>query len=180
MTARLSRRGTVAAGRVLAGGTSELALSFSPPALPDLNDGVAYTLAVDFQASQSVPCVGVEWYVPATPSPATWIVSLWRVSDQAELAFKATSGFAGHGGQLVRVHFDTPVTLASSTAYRASVLTEAYVATTNATWPHTTGILTASAANGWLADDVVDYARHFPGTQSGNSANFHVSPVVQV
>jgi hypothetical protein len=166
---------------VVSAGVTELALSFSAPALPDLfDDGVRYTLGVEFQVSSSVPCVGVDWRVPTTAPAQPSRVSLWDPADSSRLATKVVD-YAGQGGTTVRTRFDTPFTLSANTAYRVSVLTEfRYVATTNDTWPKTTGIITATADNGWLASDSNALTEHFPDTESGNSANFHVSPVVQV
>lgn len=149
--------------------------NFGAPALTNLNDATQYTLAVEFTCSSSLPCVGCEWRVPDTAPGGTCRVSLWRVSDQTRVASHSFTVGVGDPGNLVQYLFDTPFTIDASTAYRASVMTpDRYVATTNYTWPHTDGTLTAGATNGHLhaGGDV------YPDVASGNSANFHISPIV--
>lgn len=163
-------------------GVSELFFTFSAPALTDLQDAdVAYTLGVDFQSSSALPCTGVQWRVPDTAPSGSGEISLWLSADGTKLAGK-TITFTGLGGAVRSWYFDTPVNLSANTAYRASVLTvERYVATTNASWPQTAGVLTAGTDNGWLKDDTDGTPTAlFPDTESGNNANFHVSPILQV
>lgn len=161
---------------------AEVAFSFGVPALPDLVDpSVNYNLAVRFTSSETHNCVGIDWYVPATPPTGNCSVQLWNVGTEVRLAAKTVS-FAGQGGTLVRTYFDTPVEITASTQYAASIHTpNRYVATTSYTWPHTDGILTAIANNGWLAflTDPSSGVDVFPNIQSGNAGNYHVSPVLE-
>ncbi|MDM4722755.1 DUF4082 domain-containing protein [Micromonospora sp. WMMA1363] len=154
---------------------AEFAFIFGGPALPDLEDpGQDYTLAVDFATNLSLPCVGVQWRVPDTAPTGTCTAALWRVSDQVLLASKTFT--VGVGGALLTVSFDAAVTVVAGTNYRAGVYTpNRYVATTNFDWPHTDDPLVAGADNGWLATELA-----FPGVESGNAANYHVSPVVDI
>lgn len=158
---------------------ADVVLAFGAPALADLQDaGVSYTLATDFQLSDALDCVGVEWTVPTTAPGLTSRVSIWDVVGQTELVGKDVD-YAGLGGQVVRTTFDAPVALDAATAYRASVLTrERYVATTSYGWPLTTGPITAGTDNGWLAFDTETHTIHYPATESGNNATFHVTPVI--
>jgi hypothetical protein len=98
-------------------------------------------------------------------------VELW--SGAGSLLASANVTFNTSGQTIT--YFAASVDLTANTDYLASVLTpDRYVATTNFTWPHVDAPLTAVAANGWL-----QFSDVFPDVQSGNGANFHVSPVLE-
>lgn len=149
------------------------------PALPDLTDDtVRYTLGVEFEASEAVPCTGVRFRVANTLPTEDVTVSIWETAGGTAVATKTVSLVPGDVGTTKTVLFDSPVTLDIDTPYRASVfLFEHYVATTNSVWPHTEGILTATADNGWLHS--AGAVNAYPEVESGNAANYHVSPLLQ-
>ncbi|MFV2094828.1 hypothetical protein ACFHW1_04965 [Micromonospora sp. LOL_014] len=156
---------------------AEVWFDFGEPASPDLIDpGEDYTLALGFAAGEDCPCLGVRWRVPDTAPTGTCSAAVWRVSDEQLLAFKDFTITTEQGAEL-NIYFDQVdvPTLSASVGYRASIYTpNRYVATTSYGWPVTEGILTAGSANGWLAT-----APQFPAIQSGNSANYHVSPIIE-
>lgn len=158
---------------------AEIVLNFAAPALPDLQDaGVSYTLGVQFQLAEALNCVGVQWTVPTTAPGLVSRVSIWETAGSTELVGKDVD-LSTSGGQTVQVRFDTPQALAAATNYRASVFVrERYVATTNDAWPKETAPITATAANGFLGFDSETHTIHYPVTESGNDANFHVSPII--
>jgi hypothetical protein len=162
---------------------ADFTLTFPAPALADLvDDTINYNLAVEFTTDTALSCVGVVWRVPDTAPTGTGTAGLWETAGGTRIA-TGTSAFApGDAGTLKQILFDTPVTLATATNYRASIHTpNRYVATTSDTWPKTTGILTAGAANGFLisALDPDSAAAVYPSVESGNDANFHVSPILR-
>lgn len=152
---------------------------FGTPALTDLEDAtVRYTLGVEFETSVALSCVGVQWFVPGTAPTEDATFSLWETAGGTALTTKTITVTGAMEGTLISVLFDTPVTLDADIPYRVSVFTfERYVATTNFTWPHTDGILTAGADNGWLHSDGA--VNHYPDIESGNAANYHVSPILR-
>lgn len=149
----------------------EVTFTWADPASPDLNDSQPFQLGVKFRVSTGVPCTGVEWRVPNTLPSAGTTISLWSAAGSR----LATASVTYSGSGLVKKYFAASVNLSAGTDYYASVFTpNRYVATTSFTWPHTTGILTAQANNGWLQFEDI-----FPDVESGNDANFHVSPIVE-
>lgn len=155
---------------------AEVAFDWGPASLPDANDSDDYTLGVRFQMDDAYPIKGVEWLVPETEPVGTCAAALW--ADGGSLLASADFTVSpGEGGTLKRIYFDGgDFAGAGATPYRASIYTPgSYTATQSYAWPHIDGPLTATADNGYLTG-IAD----FPGTQSGNGANFHVSPVIEV
>lgn len=155
---------------------TEVAFDFGAPALTNQDDATSYTLGVRFTIADALDVVGVQWRVPDTISPGVHVVALW--SDAGSLlAFSDDfTPDPGDAGQLTTYYFTAPFAASAATAYRASVFTPGrYVATTSYTWPHTDAPLTATADNGYLRVG----SAGFPNGESGNDANFHVSPVVE-
>lgn len=154
---------------------AEVAFQFGEPALTDLDDATSYTLGVRFTLDEALDVIGVQWRVPDTISPGVHVVALW--SDAGSLlAFSDDfTPDPGDAGQLTSYYFTTPFAASAATAYRASVFTPGrYTATTNYAWPHSNDPLTATADNGYLRAG----SAGFPNAESGNDANFHVSPIV--
>nr|MDT0658030.1 hypothetical protein [Micromonospora sp. DSM 115978] len=158
---------------------AELWFDWPEPALPDLLDvGEDYTLGVQFETGGAVPAPGVRWRVPDTAPTGTCAAAIWRVSDEALLAAVDFEVEIGQAGAPLNIYFDLGdvPTLLAVTPYRASIYTpNRYCATTAYPWPEIEGILTAGTDNGWLAT-----APQFPAIESGNAANFHISPIVDV
>lgn len=154
---------------------AEQVFTWPAPGLPDnLDPGEDYVLAVQFTVSQDCSCVGVEWQVPTTAPSGTCAAALW---DTAGPTLLASADFTPNANTLQRVYFDPEdiAALVTTGTYRAGIYTpDRYTATTSYTWPETQGLLTATANNGWLQTAVGNY----PDIESGNDANFHVSPVV--
>jgi hypothetical protein len=150
---------------------TEVYFNFGEPALTNLNDSQTFNLGVKFRSSSAVPCVGVRWRVPDTVPSGQCKVALW--SGAGSRLASATVTYSVSGQTIT--YFAASVNLTADTDYLASILTpDRYVATTNFTWPHANSPLTAVAANGWL-----QFSDEFPDVQSGNGANFHVSPVLE-
>lgn len=150
----------------------------STPALPDLDNGGLLTVGTLFSLSMNAPILGVQWRVPntlpASGSPDSQI-ALWT-SGGALLDFANVTWTAPMAGTYQSFYFSVPFAGIGGTSYMASMFTRnRYVATTNYTWPQTTGIITADANNGWFFAGA-----GFPVTQSGNAATYYVSPIVQV
>lgn len=151
---------------------AEVTFNFGAPSSTNLNDSQPFQLGVKFRTSVGKPCTGVEWRVPDTVPSAGTTISLWSAAG-SRLATASVS--YASGGALVKKYFAAAVNLTANTDYYASVFTpDRYVASANFTWPHTTDILTAQANNGWLQFEDI-----FPDTESGNDANFHVSPILE-
>lgn len=147
-----------------------MTFTWAEPTSPDLNDSQVFQLAVKFRISGVAVCTGIEWRVPNTPPATDCTIGLWSAAGARLATAVATFDTAG----LTKKYFASSVALAAATDYYASVLTpNRYVASANFVWPNTTGILTAQADNGWL-----QFSDVFPDVQSGNGANFHVSPIV--
>jgi hypothetical protein len=96
------------------------------------NDGdQPYDLGVRFSTDTSVPCVGIQWrYVPTSisgspPPGGSHLAALWRVSDQARLAFQDFIPVAASENQ--NVLFDAPITLDPAELYLATIFTRDYV-----------------------------------------------------
>lgn len=152
------------------------------PALPNAVDGAAvYTLGVKFQTAEALPCIGVQWHSTLTAPTGSMAFTLWGVTGQNILATaSATIDPVEDVGQLLNVLFDDPVALAVGVDYMATFHTEdlaptRYCVTTTYPWPQTDGPLVADAVNGWFVawnDEV------FPNNASGNTANYHVSPIL--
>jgi hypothetical protein len=153
---------------------AEVAFDWGNPASADLQDpGEDYTLAVQFQLSASYNITGVRWRIPGTAPTGTCKAVLYSGAGSL-LASKDFTVISAEEGTDKDVDFDAPVLGAASTNYRAGIYTpNRYCATANYTWPQTDGVLTATAANGFLTTEDA-----FPGTESGNDANYHVSPLV--
>jgi hypothetical protein len=160
----------------LTGAPSSTLLTFDwgEPGGPDLNDATPLVLGVKFSLSEDAPCVGVEWRAPDTPIAGDVAFSVWNFDTQAKLN---TVTQAVTTGGLQRALFAVPTALTGGQDYLASIHTpDGYVGTFPYTWPHTDGILTADADNGWFVGWPVEV---FPNNQSGNDANYHVSPVIE-
>ncbi|PZG18978.1 hypothetical protein C1I95_12425 [Micromonospora craterilacus] len=149
----------------------------APPELPDAVDpGQSYALGVRWQLLVDAPIPGVEWQVPQTLPSGLCAAALW--SDTGSLL--ASADFTPppeSAGQKLRIYFDGgPYSGVADTIYRASIYTpDRYVATTNYPWPVTVPGMATTSDNGYLTGSAA-----FPAAQSGNSANFHVSPILQL
>jgi hypothetical protein len=100
----------------------------NPPTSTDLADGSdAYNMGIEFAVLAARDCRGVSWRVPdsvATPPGGAHVASLWRVSDQTQLASKTFTPVPG-GDQAVL--FDAVVGLSTLERYIAAVYTVHYV-----------------------------------------------------
>lgn len=152
---------------------AEVAFSFGAPALPDANDSDDYTLALRWNLLVAAPILGVEWRVPDTLPSGLCTAALWSDAGALLTEVDFTPSVAG---QLLRVYFPAPYAAAVG-VYRASVYTpNRYTATTGYGWPvSVAGVMETTVDNGYLSGSAA-----FPGGESGNGANFHVSPVVSV
>jgi hypothetical protein len=152
---------------------------FGTPQIPNAIDGEAlYVLGCKFQVSETVSCVGIEWFVPLTAPAADVTFSLWAVSGETQLRTKVvTIHPVDDVGELTQFLFDSPIELSPSTDYLASVHTSRYTATSLYVFPQTDGLLTANASNGWYVGwgTVV-----YPNNVSEFANNYHVSPIIEV
>ncbi|PZG14423.1 hypothetical protein C1I95_21775 [Micromonospora craterilacus] len=149
-----------------------------PPELPDAVDpGQSYALGLRWTLLVDAPIPGVEWQVPQTLPSGLCAAALWSDAGSLLAAVDFTPP-PESAGQRLKIHFDGGAYPGvADTVYRASVFTpDRYVATTNYGWPVTIpGVMATTSDNGYLTGSAA-----FPAAQSGNSANFHVSPIVQL
>lgn len=146
------------------------------PDLLDANDGTIYALGVEFTVSESVPCPGVQWWAPATLTPAPtggYAVSLFQdgVGLIRQQAFTPTVG-----GEIDVLWGAGPVTLTPGNTYTCQVYTQRYTFRGSSSYPYATASGIASAIRGKLAADVLS-----PNTEATGSApasRFYVSPLI--
>jgi len=149
------------------------------PAGGDEADGTDYALGTRFTPGVNGTVTGGRWRFPATIPHATTPVQvgLYRVSDQALLA-SASFPLGATLGAWNEVTYSSPASVTAGVTYATVIWTPLrYVATPTYAWPVTSGDLTASSSNGWLA--VTPGALVFPTTQSGNSASYFADVVFE-
>lgn len=154
-------------------------LDFGAPGGNFTDTTTELSLATEFASAQAVPCHSIRIRIPASlpsaPSPA--FVSLWNVLDLVTpLQVGAFEWATQTPNTWVQVPLDAPEMLDPDETYFAVYQTfEHWAGTVGFTFPHTTGILTATSPNGHLR---LGYGP--PNLVSGASACFLVSPVVTV
>lgn len=101
------------------------------PALPDLNDGVAYCLGTLFTAAADGSASGVRWYFPATLPSGTVTGGLFAWTSDTTGTELARADFANPtAGAWNSVLFASPPAITAATRYLAVVRTpNRYVAT---------------------------------------------------
>lgn len=127
------------------------------PALPNVNDAVAYTLGTVFRTSAAGTVGGIRWFFPATLPSGPVIGALFTWTDNTIGTELARATFVNPtAGAWNSVAFAVPPALSVNTRYVATVYTpDRYVATA--------GLFSTAVTNGPLtapADDAVTPARN--------------------
>lgn len=134
--------------------------------------GNAGTTGLHFTVSSAATLSGLWQYSPAgcTQLPAT--IALYNYSTQALITSNAASWSGAAGSGWVFAAFTSPPSLASGTGYMAAAFRNDssnawFCFLSTATWPKSSGILTApadvSTGQGWY--DNTDTTLHFPSSQ---------------
>jgi hypothetical protein len=158
-------------------------VTFAAPGSPDNSDGGQwYSLGSEFESSQALPCVGVDWFCPPTLPTAQCRVALYTKADKGQVALSAL--FTPLAGVVNRAFFVAPVALlVAPVRYSAAVLTNRY-AFTAGPFPGFTSlpngyVTLPTGVNGRLKDTSVG-VMVYPDNIHGTGANFHVSPVIDL